>query len=91
MANERRLIDANELREDWLLYGANENIYSTNDILDSIDAAPTVDAVEVCYCKDCKWAKYEKDYSPYCNHLITGLFANIKDEDFCSYGEKRCE
>ena len=47
MATEKRLIDANAMREDWLTNGENEYVYDTNAILDSIDAQPTVDAVEV--------------------------------------------
>jgi rubrerythrin len=47
MANEKRLIDANKMREDWLENGENEYVYDTNAVLDSIDAQPTVDAVEV--------------------------------------------
>ena len=39
-------------------------------------------------CKDCKWAAYGKDYEPYCNHWKSVLYANIKDDDFCSYGER---
>ena len=47
MANEVRLIDANVMREDWLENGENEYVYDTNAVLNSIDAQPTVDAVEV--------------------------------------------
>ena len=47
MANEKRLIDANAMREDWLENGENEYVYDANAVLDSIDAQPTVDAVEV--------------------------------------------
>jgi Pyruvate/2-oxoacid:ferredoxin oxidoreductase delta subunit len=54
MANEKRLIDANVMRQDWLENGENEYVYDTNAVLDSIDAQPTVDAVEVVRCKDCK-------------------------------------
>lgn len=39
-----RLIDADLLREDWLLNGQNEYVYNTNAFLESIDDAPTVDA-----------------------------------------------
>ena len=42
-------------------------------------------------CKECKWAEYGKDYEPYCNHWKSGLYANIKDDDFCSYGERRTD
>lgn len=41
--NERRLIDANALREDWLENGENEYVYDTNSFLCSLDDAPTVD------------------------------------------------
>lgn len=51
-----RLIDADAFREWWLENGANEYIYDTNSILDSIDSWPTfvVDAVPVVRCGDCK-------------------------------------
>ena len=66
MANEMRLIDANAMREDWLENGQNEYVYDTNAVLGSIDAQPTVDAVEAVHarwidegdgdwrCSDCK-------------------------------------
>lgn len=38
-----RLIDADELREYWLYSGLNENIYDTNDVLESIDEQSTID------------------------------------------------
>ena len=56
MANEKRLIDANAMREDWLENGENEYVYDTNAVLDSIDAQPTVDAVEVVRFIDCAYA-----------------------------------
>ena len=37
-----RLIDADAFREDWLYNGANEYVYNTNSVLDSIDNEPTV-------------------------------------------------
>lgn len=49
MSGEKRLIDANAMREDWLEHGENEYVHDTNAVLDSIDAQPTVDAVEVVY------------------------------------------
>lgn len=52
-----RLVDANELKrhfpkdEDWD-YPVNTN----SRVVEIIDNAPTVDAVEVVRCKDCKYA-----------------------------------
>lgn len=37
-----RLIDADELRQEWLENGENEYIYDTNSFLDSIDDQPTI-------------------------------------------------
>lgn len=42
-----RYIDADKMREDWLENGENEYVYDTNSVLDSIDAQPTADVVEV--------------------------------------------
>lgn len=40
-----RLIDADSLRDDWLKNEENEFVYYKNAVLDSIDDAPTIDAV----------------------------------------------
>ena len=51
MANEKRLIDANELVQ--ALYKSDAELHScdwmTSEIVDQIDRMPTVDAVEVVY------------------------------------------
>lgn len=49
-----RYIDADKMRDDWLNNGENEYVYNTNAVLDSIDAQPTADVVEV---KHGKWKK----------------------------------
>ena len=87
---EKRLIDANAMRDDWLENGENEYVYDTNAVLDSIDSKPTVDAVEVVRCKDCEYLV---------NTTINAngfLICDISDmeiapDDFCSYGERREE
>ena len=47
MTNEKRLIDAYAMREDWLKNGENEYVYDANAFLESIDEQPTVKAVPV--------------------------------------------
>ena len=78
MANEKRLIDANallkRLRISYLYHKAKPYI----------DNAPTVDAVEVVWCKDCK--RYSQ--SGLCN-LYLNVSHQMKPDDFCSYGERR--
>lgn len=45
---------------------------------------PAADVVEVVRCRDCKW--YQKGE---CRE--TGGLMDVKPDDFCSYGERRCE
>lgn len=86
---EQRLIDANALRAKcdaphWCVW------------MSEIDDAPTVDAVEVVRCKDCKHSELEffldngttriERYK--CLHPIIGINI-LEHDDFCSYGERR--
>lgn len=90
-----RLIDADELVEkiESEIYrywnGGGGGYYLAEDAVKEVEAAPTVEAVEVVRCKDCLWAN-------------TNLFANElgivycnnygkrkKQDDFCSEGERR--
>lgn len=95
METEKRLIDANAMRNDWLENGENEYVYDTNAVLDSIDAQPTVDAVEVVRCKDCKyWEQYNacdgtKPYRYRCMNYDGFFYKRTASDNFCSYGERR--
>lgn len=72
------------------------------DIYDLISAQPTVDAVPVVYCKDCKYADTERRSAiekRYYNSILFCRNSNLCDDkslamwpnDFCSYGvAKRC-
>lgn len=48
------------------------------------DAQPTVDAVPVVRCKDCRWLEND-GYHTRCR--ITGL--SVEAEDYCNRGERR--
>ena len=85
MANEKRLIDTVKARV------VAQRIYSDpvliHAILNTLNNTPTVDAVEVVRCKDCKYFNgescsnsqwWDDDYTTW-----------VKEEDFCSYGERR--
>lgn len=63
----------------------NEHDHFLRMILD----APTVDAVEVVRCKDCKHRS--SDYDILGDYLCEkrGCRFFCKDNDFCSYGERR--
>ena len=90
MANEKRLI---EVESAWQKA---QKIFSDSALLLAIrvalDKAPTVDAVEVVRCKDCKHYGWEQEpchgrTQRFCN-LNKGLVVVYRDT-FCSYGERK--
>lgn len=42
-----RLVDADEMRDEWPINGENEYVYDTNAFLESIDNQPTVISAEL--------------------------------------------
>ena len=81
MANEKRLIDANAL----LALVKKNALYLYHMIAPILCLCPTVDAVEVVRCKDCKhWTM------GYCNNFAYYDYEpTTNEDDFCSYGERR--
>ena len=91
MATEQRLIDANKL---WNALPADDGLLMYQ-VKRAIRDAPTVDAVEVVRCKDCKHYSFipELDDAPKCTKLC-GLHSKAhkpKPDDFCSHGERRTD
>ena len=103
MANKKRLIDANALKRQFVdyvrtpphfHYGDWQNMCINGTEIDEvIENTPTVDAVEVVRCKDCKHSKdiniMGGTYQKHCK-LSYGLPC-VEPNDFCSYGERREE
>ena len=89
MENEKRLIDADRAMEIVRNQGiAHPNAYHlTNYATLILREAPTVDAVEVVRCRDCKNCDPENYH---CDHPM-GTVAPLrrKPDDFCSYGERK--
>lgn len=98
-----RLIDADELLKKWLEQKDPELICPTMEAfyeniicqtLDAISDAPTIDAVEVVRCKDCKLYGVSKFYIS-AGDNITQLRFCVKTgrptgiDDYCSYGERK--
>ena len=96
---EKRLIDVNALTDE--VEGICEDSFTfrcyqharefAKAVADAVKTAPTVDAVEVVRCKDCK---------SYCriigkgNRVFFGcsyMGRDINPDDFCSYGERRTD
>ena len=86
-----RLIDADALKKKADMRGrclrplvtAFQMCVTVHDI----DDAPTIDAVPVVRCKDCKYSAYGTDGWNYlCNRKMLGL---VRKNDFCSFGERK--
>ena len=105
MANEKRLdlINKWDVVNKLIQLENNYNFYK--DVWDAqilyrriceleigIGKTPTVDAVEVVRCKDCKWRKeWISGGFFYCCNPDYGMASGVelRDDDFCSYGERR--
>lgn len=101
MANERRLIDMdetiNQLRDYADRKHANGHNDAANGILNAVsyirNNITRVDAVEVVFCKDCEHydGRICNFFSEWPDQYSTGHTVYMEPDDFCSYGERRCE
>jgi hypothetical protein len=92
MADKKRLIYA----EDALVGLQYISMYGdVNDTMiqaamrlarSKIENAPTVDAVEVVRCKDCKHLMFSDCYGECGRAYLSGV---VRPDDFCSYGERK--
>ena len=89
-----RLIDANALMDvirqhEYRLatkQGSIDYGMFTLGIQQAVDEQPTVDAVPVIRCRECKHCDPENYH---CDHpMSTGAPLSRKPDDFCSYGER---
>lgn len=81
-----RLIDADKLHyiRKWFEdSGKSEVVVFAKEI----DKAPTVDAVPVIRCKDCKWYEMSEEET-FCREL--GIF-NTEPTSYCSYAKRKEE
>lgn len=78
-----RLIDADAAieaaRKSDELTGSDK--WHTIDMIVFLDGQHTIDAVEVVRCNDCRFKTEPGQPNILCHHM--------KDDDFCSYGERR--
>ena len=92
---EKRLIDANKLYEDMMgeYRKANYCDCCLDTTINLIDDAPTVDAVEVVYCKECKCWEHMCDGMGDCTnaafHLDGHPDPTMAFNDYCSRGERK--
>ena len=88
-----RLIDADALIEHAELkeWGLTKNLWINAEVFRN---APTVDAVPVVRCRDCKWWKEETEYewdgeTELKQQLCTEHDGYFEPDDYCSWGERR--
>ena len=90
------LIDRDELvHGQVILVGTEDARKGVQDVMNVIWNAPTVDAVPVVRCKDCKWWSEESEFDWDGETILTERVCEkhdcyIKPDDFCSWGEKKC-
>jgi len=102
MANEKRLIDANEAKRRIiaLATGCHSEVLTVDSVIMMLNQADTVDAVEVVNCKDCKHWHEETGWCYHHSHFIGSKgeachpwescdWKMLDADDFCSYGERR--
>lgn len=83
MTTEKRLIDAYALDKKMFYVEEMNGGHGWVVALEDISKAPTVDAVEVVYCEECKWRNTRG--CPYMN-----FNAAVRDDsDYCSDGERK--
>ena len=83
-----RLIDADRLSEaiyDNVSAPYEEAVWAKEDCLTEINAAPTVDAVPVVRCRECK--HHHDCETHFCDAL--GMDCPDDSEFFCSYGKRK--
>ena len=87
MANEKRLIDANALIAEY----DRVHVGEPGKARKLIEDAPTIDAVEVVRCRECKWYQIRRwnDTKPEYDCRKTHALLDVSPEDFCSYGERK--
>ena len=94
MEKEKRLIDANAAVELLRRIGSRDYRREKGTIMDAMKMlsspayTPTVDAVEVVRCKDCKHWKY--DSRKLCGRC-DALMCYRPDYFWCMYGERRTD
>jgi|GEM_PF-1028432 len=104
MSKEKRLIDANALAEhikdlptwwadDGDVYGVRypDGMFECEDVISSIEDAPTVDAVEVVRCQECERLLRDLSAKEYHTCMRRRFPQRVNLDDFCSYGERKAD
>ena len=83
-----RPIDADKF-DVYCCCGDPAYVEGVQSVLEMIDAAPTVDAVEVVHCKDCEYS-YESIGYFICSHGVCSECI-VQSDFYCAEGKRRDE
>ena len=92
-----RLIDADKLKQHYSWWGGLigddyvSELVEQKKVFDTIiDVQPTVDAVEVVRCKDCKWWKTKYMRLGERKVCVIEAYEPVRNEDeYCSWAERK--
>ena len=81
-----RLIDADALTNDIIRrWNTNDDTdFANKEVWKALEEAPTIDAVPVVRCKDCKWFNRFG-----CAVEIVDFTDRPTENDYCSFGERK--
>ena len=83
-----RLIDADEIENKAVPMDSYDGFWSGTAVkLSVIRKSPTIDAVPVVFCQECKHCDPENNHCDH--HMGTAAPLRRKPDDFCSYGERK--
>ena len=91
-----RLIDADSLKPSYIVTSSTTNSICHRYVsIEDINSAPTIDAVEVVRCNECKWCECfyhgSSNLSYRCKKLYLTAEAVDNGNGFCSYGERNAD
>ena len=84
-----RMIDADEIR--WADHYDSDGNLSKYKVAFSDEMPPTVDAVPVIRCMDCKYSSPNRVYGCRIHSFTDDLDKRLYSDDFCSRGERKEE
>lgn len=92
ISREALLKEFNQTAIEWLQDGTYQLQFAAGvmcEVMEMVTKAPTVDAIEVVRCGECKYYGYVLTCG--CSRIETSEYgiATMKPDDFCSYGERK--
>lgn len=82
-----RLIDADKFEVYTCVNKLSDYVDGVQSMLEAIDSAPTVDAVEVVRCKDCEYSYDEISYLC-CSHGVC-FDCEVPPDFYCAEGKRK--